>query len=73
MYIFELAYKLVQKVITKKAPKEEPAEKTEEEICEHVFLPVDSTKKTLACTKCGLLIKTDDILNKGQTEQKDSV
>lgn len=57
-------YKIVQKITSKKAPKEESEEKTEEEICEHVFLPVDSTKKTLACTKCGFLIKADELSNK---------
>ena len=26
------------------------------ERCEHLFLPVDSTGQTFACTKCGLVI-----------------
>ncbi len=26
------------------------------EHCEHLFLPVDSTGETFACTKCGLVI-----------------
>lgn len=27
------------------------------ENCEHSFMPVDSTGKVLACTKCGFVIK----------------
>ncbi len=29
----------------------------EAEYCEHNFMPVDSTGETLACTKCGLVVK----------------
>lgn len=31
----------------------------ESDSCEHVFLPIDSTKKILACSKCGLVINKD--------------
>ena len=27
--------------------------------CEHNFMPVDSTGKVLACTKCGFVVKKD--------------
>ena len=73
MYIYELIYKVIQKIKSLKNKKETKEEKQEEEVCEHVFLPVDSTKKILACAKCGLLLKTDDILNKEQTNKKGSV
>lgn len=29
---------------------------SEEEKCEHMFVPIDSTKKVFACYKCGLVI-----------------
>lgn len=32
---------------------------TEEEMCEHNFMPVDSTGDVLACTKCGFVVKRD--------------
>lgn len=35
----------------------------EEEMCEHKFMPVDSTGEVLACTKCGFVVKKRD--NKG--------
>lgn len=31
------------------------------EKCEHVFMPIDSTGETLACTKCGLIKKRSEI------------
>ena len=27
--------------------------------CEHVFMPIDSTKTILACSKCGFVIKNN--------------
>lgn len=27
--------------------------------CKHVFMPIDSTKTVLACSKCGYVIKND--------------
>ena len=32
----------------------------EEEMCEHKFMPVDSTKNVLACVKCGYVIKKNE-------------
>ncbi len=68
MYIFELAYKIVQK-LSQRGKKEEE-KPSEEEKCEHVFLPVDSTKEILACTKCGELIKARDTYGKNFFENK---
>lgn len=58
MYIFEL--------IVKKFLKKEHSEiynplitsnsDDEYEYCEHIFMPIDSTGDTLACTKCGLVV-----------------
>lgn len=58
MYIFELLYNTVIKIIRKKPKNIENENDTE---CSHIFLPVDSTKKILACTKCGLLIKAENL------------
>lgn len=38
-----------------------PPETDYEEKCNHVFLPLDSTGETLACTKCGLVVKNDPL------------
>ena len=51
-------YKII-KSVTNKRPPQKISE--ENEICEHVYLPVDSTKEVLACTKCGKLIRRKDI------------
>ncbi len=58
MYIFELLYKLKHKELFKKEPQKTDFEEDYKN-CEHIFAPVDSTKKVLACTKCGLLIKNN--------------
>lgn len=34
------------------------------EACEHTFMPVDSTNETLSCTKCGIVMKKDELKNK---------
>ena len=34
----------------------------EYENSEHVFMPVDSTGEVLACTKCGIVKKKDEII-----------
>ena len=33
----------------------------EEVNCSHIFVPVDSTKKVLACSKCGFLVKSEEL------------
>lgn len=62
MYIIELLFKIFNKEKNKHKPKEFNYEVTENlnisgEKCEHIFLPIDSTKKILACTKCGYILK----------------
>lgn len=63
MYIFELINKLKSK---NKHSQEEFVESVEPEdelenplTCQHVFMPIDSTKTVLACSKCGYVIKND--------------
>lgn len=29
--------------------------------CEHIFMPIDSTKEVLACSKCGLVVNKKDL------------
>ena len=55
MYIFELIQKIKKEGLFKKKPKEDNSAKYP--VCDHVFVPVDSTKKVLACIKCGVITK----------------
>lgn len=58
MYIFELISKLIKDFKTKKPSSKDKVDENElYPVCEHIFLPVDSTKKVLACTKCGVIKK----------------
>jgi len=61
MYIFELMYNLVHKFINRKKTLPKPPEAEYGGRCEHVFMPIDSTKKVLACSKCGLLVKAGEL------------
>lgn len=57
MYIIELFYKLKEDIKNgkfKKKPQKLPEEK---EKCDHLFVPIDSTGRILACSKCGALLK----------------
>lgn len=61
MYIIELFNKL-KKLQQPKEPEfedyVEPNEEIEDAVtCKHNFMPIDSTKTVLACTKCGYVIK----------------
>lgn len=63
MYIIELISKLIKAKRDKKLNKQKNAsispEIDYEETCSHIFLPIDSTGETLACSKCGLIVKND--------------
>lgn len=61
MYIIELIAKLVNEKPWKNRKKALPdlPETDYNETCSHIFLPIDSTNATLACSKCGLVIKND--------------
>lgn len=57
MYIIELIVKMI-----KQRGNVEPHLAEEiPETCEHIFLPIDSTKKILACSKCGMVIKPENL------------
>lgn len=63
MYIAELLYLTVKRLILarkKGAPEQVPAQ----EECRHVFLPIDSTKEILACSKCGKVVRRRDFYGK---------
>ncbi len=66
MYIIELISKLIKgkkgkgdEKLNKQKNAPMPPEIDYEETCSHVFLPIDSTGETLACSKCGLIVKND--------------
>ena len=63
MYIIELFFKIKQdfKAGKFKKKKQEPPQ-LEIEKCDHLFVPIDSTKRILACSKCGEIYK----LKKGE-------
>ncbi len=66
MYIIELAVKIGTKIKNrdfKFLKKQKPAQNAEieEQSCEHIFVPVDSTKKVLACTKCGFMVRVNTV------------
>jgi len=71
MYILELLVKFLQKdkvedLIEKYENDraidplnnkfEDIEESSDSEDCEHIFMPIDSTRETFACSKCGLVI-----------------
>ncbi len=63
MYIFELlstTFEKIKKRDFRFLKKKSPAPQVEEEQkCEHIFVPIDSTKKILACSRCGFMVKVD--------------
>ncbi len=65
MYIIELIIKLINKRKHKNDVSyytNQPNDQ-EEETCEHVFRPVDSTGQVLACIKCGFVVNMNDNRN----------
>ena len=62
MYILEVFIKWLNKRQTKEIIPEKPTfEEVDEALnCDHNFMPIDSTGLTLACTKCGFVIKSQD-------------
>lgn len=64
MYLFELITKYIMGKKYTSPEKFDPfAEESSEDIseCEHIFMPVDSTGETLACSKCGLVVNKKDL------------
>ena len=63
MYIIELFYKLIEDYKSGKFQKKQKPDIKIPEKCEHLFVPIDSTGRILACSKCGEIYK----LKKGET------
>ncbi len=61
MYIIELFLKLKNDIKNKKT-KNKISQNEEIEKCDHLFVPIDSTGRILACSKCGEIYK----LKKGE-------
>ncbi len=63
MYLFELITKYIKGKKYKKVTDYDPFAKDEEnsDECEHVFLPIDSTGEVLACSKCGFVVRRDEL------------
>ncbi len=60
MYIIELFVKIKNDLKNKKYKnsfKKEEQIVREEEACNHLFVPIDSTGRVLACSKCGEIYK----------------
>lgn len=62
MYIIELFLKLKQEYKKAKSKKQVDNQTQIPEKCNHLFVPIDSTKRILACSKCGEIYK----LKKGE-------
>lgn len=57
MYIIELFFKIKNDIKSGKFKKQTEKQIEETEKCNHLFVPIDSTKKILACSKCGEIYK----------------
>lgn len=57
MYIIELFYKLIKDYKSGAFKKKPIPSQDSVEKCEHLFLPIDSTERILACSKCGEIYK----------------
>jgi len=75
MYILELLVKYFKKdrftevleehdKATALNPLEEIPEVENDENCEHIFMPIDSTGEVLACSLCGLVVNKKDLKHK---------
>lgn len=75
MYIIELLVRLKERLSSKSKKPSSPDEGgTQDGLepdlvdetlnCNHIFVPIDSTKEILACSKCGYLIHKKDIPKK---------
>lgn len=67
MYLFELITKYIKGKKYRKSLDFDPFAQDEEndefnsDECDHVFLPIDSSEEVLACSKCGLVVKRDEL------------
>lgn len=57
MYIIELFLKIKDDIKNGKFKKAKKQPPVQEEKCDHFFVPIDSTGRILACSKCGAIYK----------------
>lgn len=60
MYIIELFLKLKKDFEARKFKKQINKDIDNIEKCSHLFVPIDSTGRVLACSKCGEIYKLKD-------------
>ncbi len=75
MYIFELINKVLKENQKKRLENSTNTDEAEGEKCEHFFVPTDSTGETLACSKCGLVVKkmkkqNFNLFNQGKADEE---
>lgn len=64
MYLFELITRYIMGKKYKRESTFDPFIQDDIEnsdSCEHVFLPIDSSGDTLACSKCGLVVNKSEL------------
>lgn len=64
MYIFELIAQIFRKNKNNITSSNNINVNEEDEECNHLFLPVDSTNTVFACKHCGMIITNDKLNNK---------
>ena len=74
MYFIEKIIKIYKRMIKKEQPEWVGSEDNNYELediltCNHIFMPIDSTKNIYACTKCGYVI-TKSRLEKEKNRHK---
>ena len=57
MYIIELFYKIKEDMSLAKRKKISNIQEQVVDKCNHLFVPIDSTGRILACSKCGEIYK----------------
>lgn len=75
MYIIELIVRYLKGKTYKKRNEYNPLEVVPDgleetsENCEHLFMPLDSSKELFACKYCGLVVPREKLKNKNIFEQ----
>ncbi len=63
MYIIELFFKIKESFKKRKVKENTENEDSDDSLydnenaCDHLFVPIDSTGRILACSKCGMIYK----------------
>lgn len=72
MYIFELLAQIFKKKenLNTYNPLDIEENMEDDENCEHLFLPLDSSNTMFACKYCGLVVPKEKLKNKNIFENK---